>query len=380
MTGLSRSLLTMALTGTALVACGARTGLDVIGVAPRGSAIASDAGEEVASDGPTFGDVVLVDQSAESGTCVGPEIPLQLQAPNLYFVLDHSTSMLQESKWTNIRQVVSQLMTQIGAGARFGAAMFPGVSTPSSCAPGVEVMSLRQGDSQGVTANAFFAATTAQPNGGTPTAATLEALLPRLSGLAGPTFAILATDGGPNCNAALTCSVDECTSNIDGVPGCPAGGPTNCCQPAGAGLACLDGARVTQAAADLAAAGVQTFVMGIPGSGPYGAVLDQIAKTGGTARPSEPLYYEVNGSDVASLAAALGQIAARTGAGCTFTLSTPATQPATAQVTVDGMAVPAGDSDGWSLSGRTLTLFGATCSTARASGAVLVRLLDGCSG
>ena len=51
--------------------------------------------------------------------------------------------------------------------------------------------------------------------GSTPTAAALRALKPKLAGLGGKTFAVLLTDGAPNCNARLTCDPDACIPNIE---------------------------------------------------------------------------------------------------------------------------------------------------------------------
>jgi hypothetical protein len=359
MTRLSRAVSTAGFTGATLIACGARTGLDVN-----------------QSEGPPG---IAAGAQDDAATCAGSPIALQLNAPNLYFVLDHSTSMNLDSKWTNVRQVVSQLITQIGAGARFGAAMFPGQPGVDSCVPGVEVMPLQQGDTEGTLAAMFLAATTAAPNGGTPTAATLQMLVPKLSGLSGGTFAILATDGGPNCVAGLSCTVDQCTSNIDGAPGCPTGGALNCCDPPNLnGLGCLDRAGAVQGASDLAAAGVEVFVMGIPGSAPYGPVLDAIATAGGTARSTEPYYYQVDTSDLAALSGALAQIAAKTGAGCAFTLATPPSNAGSARVSVNGAPVPRSGPDGWSFDGTTLTLLGSSCTAVRAAGAPSVHFVDGC--
>ena len=113
-----------------------------------------------------------------------------------------------------------------------------------ACATGSEVMALRPGDSGNATANAFLAATSFTPVGGTPTAATLAALEPELIAFPQLTFAILATDGGPDCDPALSCGTDQCTSNIDGAPDCPTEAPT--AAPAPSGLGCLDGDATTQ--------------------------------------------------------------------------------------------------------------------------------------
>jgi len=354
MTGVSQVTWTLALTAITVVACGARTGLLV----PLDTA-----------DGGLTGPA-----------CAGTAIPLDTNTPNLYFVLDGSTSMQEESKWPNVRSAVATLITDLGPRAAFGAAVFP-TQGADACTTGTEVMPVQPGDSQGVTAGVFLAATSVTPKGGTPTAATLQGLLPELSAFPQLTFAILATDGGPNCDAALSCSVDDCTSNMDGAPGCPVDGPTNCCDPTTGigGLGCLDGAQTTQAVTALRAAGVETFVMGIPGSAPYAAVLDDLAIAGGGARATEPYYYRVDTSDTGALGEALAQIAAQATASCTFTLTRTPTDPDQVNVYVDGVVVPQGGANGWSLRGTKITLDGSTCEAIETSDASSVRVEEGCA-
>jgi hypothetical protein len=324
------------------LACGARTGLLVP------SQDAGDAGTTVELDA--------------DASCTETPVPVDPNVPNLYFVLDVSTSMNDMNKWTNVRTVVGELIAQLGPNAQFGAAVFPHQGTTSDvCATGVEVMPLRLGDTQGATQRAFLQATNIQPSGGTPTAATITALTPELRSLRGPTFVILATDGGPNCNTALSCDVTQCTSNIDGVAGCPLAGPSCCDASRAGGQACLDGDRTVQAVAQLANYGIQTYVLGIPGSGPYGSVLDAVATAGGTARASEPLYYNAGGTDRFALGAAFAQIAAQTMASCNFTLGEPPVNPGEVNVSVEGSIVHKSGPDGWSLQGTQLTIRGASC-------------------
>jgi hypothetical protein len=367
----SRAVWVLALGGTALVACGSRSELYALG-------------GYYGTGTPPPGDDAAADDSGPDarGTCMGQPIEVTLNAPNLYFVLDHSTSMTEMNKWANVRQVVAQLITQIGAGARFGATMFPGTNAVNACDVGTQVMALQQGDAQGNLAATFLAATAATPLGGTPTAATLRSLGPTLSGLAGTTFAILATDGGPNCNASITsCSIADCTANVDMVGTCLPNGDVNCCQlPDGTTLSCLDETDTVNAAAGLASAGVKVFVLGIPGSAAYSAVLDQVAMAGGTARASEPYYYRVDTADDAALAASFAQIVAQTGAGCTFSLATPPTILEGARVVLAGVAVAESATDGWSLAGTTLTLSGTSCNEVKTSGAPSLQFFDGCRG
>jgi len=358
MTRVSQVTWTAALIGATAAACGARTGL------PSPADLGADGGSGPGSGPPS---------------CTGTEIPLELNVPDLYFVLDASGSMQEESKWTNVTAVVGALIAQLGPRARFGAAVFP-EPLANECATGVEVMSLRLGDTAGAVASAFVNATTLTPVGGTPTAATLEALAPELEGFTHETFVILATDGGPNCDDALACGVDQCTSNIDGVPNCPVGGPANCCDPvSGAGgIGCLDGPRAVAAVAALAAGHVQTFVLGIPGSAPYASVLDELATAGGTARPNEPLYYRVDSADTTALGGALGEIAARATASCDFVLTRLPKDPGQVNVYVAGALVPQSGPDGWSLKGKQLALDGATCAAIQNGTALGVRVVEGC--
>jgi hypothetical protein len=299
--------------------------------------------------------------AAPDTSCEQSPISIEPNVPNLYFVLDVSSSMSEDMKWTNVRTVVGQLITQLGASAKFGATVFPAQGTGDVCSAGAEVMPLRSGDAQGATARAFLEATNFPPHGGTPTAATLEGLTKELSALRGPTFVILATDGGPNCNSALTCDLSTCTSNIDDGPGCPPAGPSCCIPGVAAGLGCLDGARTVTAVSALDALGIETFVLGIPGSAPYAAVLDSVAVAGGTARTVEPLYYRADDADPTTLAAVLADIAAQTMASCTFALAQAPKDPGAVNVQIDGAVVPEEGPDGWALSGAQLTLRGASC-------------------
>jgi hypothetical protein len=215
-----------------------------------------------------------------------------------------------------------------------------------------------------------LAATLAAPNGGTPTAETLLALTPELAGFSGPTFAILATDGGPNCNFDLSCAVDQCTANIDEVaPQCV--GSFNCCTQswtgcsAGCHFDCLDGDRTVAAVAALASRGVPTFIIGEPGSEAYASVLNAAAQAGRTARPTAPYYYPVGTVDErvdsASLVDALTNIANRIAASCALQLVPPVGDPDLVNVVIEGNEVPQTGANGWTVDGQTVTLLGQTC-------------------
>jgi von Willebrand factor type A domain len=327
----------------------------------------------------------------DGGPCGCLEISFLTDAPNLYFVLDHSGSMLDSNKWTTVRQTVSNVVQKIGPRANFGVAIFPDTSSAgaNSCTAGKEVMPLRPGDSPagtaGPTTNLIIATTNVPAEGGTPTAATFLALAPSLEGFSGKTFAILATDGAPNCNEAANCNVSQCTYNIDNDEGCPAGGSPNCCSPTDTGtpgvqINCVDTGPTVSAVAALKAKNIPTYVIGLPGSEAYASVLDQVATAGGTARASEPLFYNVTTTDSAALEAALSQIAAKITATCTFPLTPPPQDSAKINVYFDNVVVPKDPVNGWTYddSSATLTLVGSACNEVL-SGAVLnLRVIGGC--
>jgi hypothetical protein len=325
--------------------------------------------------------------------------PLQrVTGPNLYFILDRSGSMgnplpgTNASKWTFVRGDIADLMTDLGSEAQFGAAEFPLVSADSTlqadCQAGTEVMALRKGDglpasTTGSTSSVFLSTTSATPKGGTPTADTFNVLAPELTSFKGHTFAILATDGGPNCNMTPgeACGVDTCTANIDqlqcgpDVPRCTPDG-VNCCTavpPMCAGpINCLDEARTVNAVSALAhpaqGSGVQTFVIGVlPNElGPYPGVLDSLAVAGGTARATEPFYYPA--ADPTSLASALNDIVERIAVSCTIELEDPPSDPSQVNVVLNGRVIPESGANGWTISGSIVTVLGANCDEVHTGG------------
>jgi hypothetical protein len=363
-----------------IIACGDQSPPFIADPAPKDAQTTSDVG---------FGEAGTPTCNAgpDLGVCACTEIGLLTDAPNLYFVLDRSGSMDENGKWSTVRIVVAQVMKSLGPRANFGVAIFPNPNDSNTCAPGVQVMSVRPGDApagtQGPTTSTMLAVTAAAPDGGTPTAATLNGLLPTVSALPGRTFVILATDGGPNCNAAASCTAATCIENIENFQQCPVNGPPNCCDPSTfndslAMLNCLDAQPTIDAVTAINKAGIPTYVIGVPGSAPYASLLDNLAAAGGTARTSEPLYYAVGSTDEAALTVALAQIAAKITATCTLTLSEPPPDPTHVNVYFDNQPIPADPLNGWTLSGSTVTLEGAACDKVM-SGAVLnVRVVAGC--
>jgi hypothetical protein len=293
--------------------------------------------------------------------------------------------MGEDGKWQTVRAVVAKVITALGARANFAAAVFPSPAQ-DACAPGVEVMTPRAGDTPagqaGYATAALLNATNVPASGGTPTAATLTALRGRLQnlGAAARTFVILATDGGPNCDPAASCDVEGCIPNLEGnAPGCSPGVLPNCCDAQHFGPEqCLDSAAAVAAVKALHTAGIDTYVVGVPGSGPYAGVLDAIATAGNTARAASPLYYRVDSSDETAFLSAISEIAAKIVASCTLPLS--GTPPDSSQVNVfiDETPIAKDAVNGWTLDGSTVTLHGATCDAVTSGSALDIRIIAGC--
>jgi hypothetical protein len=291
--------------------------------------------------------------------------------------------------------VIGDVMEGLGPRAIFAAGVLPNRYDDSGCTAGGEVYAPRRGDAP---AGWQGPATTSMLNtlrfipaaGGTPTAATLAALHDRILSLPGKTFVVLATDGGPNCDASARCSAAECTWNIEGDPviptGCSTNGP-NCCDPQvsadpTAWLACLDAQPTLAAVQAIAQAGVPVYVVGLPGAEPYSALLDQLALAGGTGRGGEPEYYAVTTSDwmsnTGALELELRKIAAKITATCTFYIGAVPPDPSLVNVYLDEVVLPEQGADGWTLAGSTLTILGASCQRILDGDVLDIRVFAGC--
>jgi len=336
------------------------------------------------TSGPAFADAGAAKLPGcgeqDNGTyCDCLDTPLFAEPPNIYFVLDRSGSMAENNKWGQVRLVVAQILRGLGPRANFGATVYPGFEQ-ASCAAPREVLPISPGDPPGITgptATALLTATAGEPFGGTPTAQALRSVAQTLRSAKGKTFVILATDGGPNCNAGAACGFDQCMPNIEGAPNCPAGGPNNCCEPpSGFREACLDSAATNSAVLALKEAGIPVYVIGLPGTSLYGSLLDQLAVSGGTALPTSPKYHRVDAS--AGLLTALKKVAAKIVATCEFKLKETPAAPNLVNVYFDEVVLPQDPVNGWKIEGGTVTLLGSACSKVLAGDVLDVRIIAGC--
>jgi hypothetical protein len=128
----------------------------------------------------------------------------------------------------------------------------------------------------------------------------------------------------------------------------------------------------------LATAGFPVYVIGIPGSGPYASLLDDLATAGGTALPASPKYYRADTAAQAELLATIRKVAAKIVATCAFKLTGPPEQPDNVNVYLDEKILPKDPVNGWTLDGDTVTLIGAACDKVKNGDVLDVRVIVGC--
>lgn len=354
----------------------------------------ADAGAAGQGTGPDLGDAAV----DPSGPCGEESIPAVENPPNLSFIIDHSASMGEElagsglSKYENARIALSHVLKAIGHRVNYGAAIFPGLAGVTGCEAGDQLMKVAAGDPpsyarEGKTGprlrDLLQRLTIADVDGGTPVAATLDEMRSTLSLLSGDTYVVLITDGAPNCNRELSCGADACGPNIEGrsVAGSACSGGFNCCEPSAqnpaANLACVDGDASVTAVAALSDVGIQTFVVGMPGSEPYVDLLNMMADVGGTARPGALKYYPVE--DTSELEASLKAIAASVAITCEIPLDYEPPDPDYVNVYFDGALVAYDPTDGWEWTEAGHVLIrGDACTQLSGGDVVEVQILAGC--
>lgn len=265
-------------------------------------------------------------------TCVGVDCNDPMQAMNPY-----CGANMTVDRWELTVSAIKSLTQMFDDKLGFGLTTFPGVGAstqtgqPNGCTPGTLRVPVAL-DTAGPIAEALDMT---QIDGYTPTASTLEAVLPqirekRAANTETPAqFVLLVTDGAPNCVGG--------SSNMD-----------------------MQAHIDTLAAIDaLAVAGVKTFVMGYndPAAPNLTKQLTEYAQHGGTST-----FYALESG--ANLPQGLGE-AMSTIPDCTYVLEGPAPAREHVRVTLDGNALQAEPTNGFSLTDKTLTIAGSACATLR---------------
>jgi hypothetical protein len=333
-------------------------------------------------------------------------VALEFLRPNLYFAIDASGSMSDNiplgqnaepdpdlflppsDRYGALALAIQTLLKRVGHRVNYGATLFPSADT--TCNAGEEVHPLGKGDTVsfaiggevGPTLDALmFSIYRRAPRGGTPVAAALRRIRPRLSGAGSETYVFLLTDGGPNCNDNADCEAATCIPNIENVVigeslSCSA--PINCCDGTYFGPdSCLDDSGTLEAVEALAQDGVKTYVIGIPGSEVYAGLLSQLAVAGGTARDEEPRYYGV--ADADALVETVSALGLRISLSCLIELAEAPPQRDLVNVFFDGQLVPADPDNGWTwLDEQTVQVTGASCQLMETGQVLQADIIAGC--
>ena len=283
--------------------------------------------------------------------------PSQGSIPRVMLVVDRSYSMVvEEDRWGPIENTLSRVTESLGDTVHFGLTLFPspnpgfrGSEAEMACAAG-EVNVAPGGGTSNDIVN-WLSNNPPEPGLATPTHSALEAAGRHL--LQAPTgndYILLATDGGPGCNFGLDHNFCTCLNHA-----CPLGLPEMC----------LDDQRTVSKVGDLAAAGIQTIVLGIASEEfmpESRAVLDRMAVAGETDLDGH--HFEVN--RVADLERNLTEAAGNL-APCTYDLGALAEFADSLNILIDGREINRDQShqNGWDIANGNVEFFGAACQSLR---------------
>lgn len=331
----------------------------------------------------------------ELGSCGQGAESAKPKPVNMLIVLDKSGSMDHETngvqKWGAMKDALSAALEDVAENINFGLELYPMPELASdvilkSCGEAGNCCEMPDHNNMDVPIGSGIEAVNmiveelddTDPGGGTPTARALERALAYFTtgegaDLEGDKFVLLATDGGPNCNSELQCGADLCTYNLDGMQDCTMFADQNCCEGSsepGGGDGCVDSFNVVDRIDNLKEEGIDTFVVGIPGTEAYSDFLDEFAEAGGRSVSGDGnRYYRVD--DVAELTQVFRDITIQLVTSCELEIpqSTSTLPP---KVVVDCDLIPrfedgAGGESGqvtnweWTPGSETITLVGDSC-------------------
>ncbi len=343
---------------TLVTSCGARSGLEA-GLVQGGAG-----GEEAVK-------------------CVAGKVALTRANPTVMFVLDRSTSMGKVleatsggvTRWESLISGLSSTLPSVDGSMEIGALLFPiaGASQNGgqSCSvPGL--LDLLPGTGHVAALLALMNGTS--PGGMTPTADAVDVAGSLLLGVRAATTGralVLATDGAPDCNAALDSAMCRCSN-----------GGASC---KGKSTRCLDDARTLEVIGKYQAMGLPTYVIGIQeeGDSSFSDVLDAMASAGGRPKMGgEQQYYAARSQ--AELDTALAAIRDQVGQ-CTYLSTSVPDDDGSITVTLGDTAVPQDTTgvEGWtwgSKSNGEIVLVGSACAAAAADGSPALTAVVQCKG
>ena len=357
-------------------------------------------------DGPCRSLAGLEDCGSESVQAETVEI-------NVLLVVDKSASMDNdpgdwgETKWNALHTALSSALNQVRGVVSWGLELFPTTAEdtpiPTPCStptdrccemPGDAELNVPVGPGSLTATEILNQLNNTDPSGGTPTAVALERAHEYYvngagADLSGERYVLLATDGAPNCDSEADCSVDTCTLNLEDAESCPPPGDpaaVNCC--ANRPEACLDDTGTLAQIQALADSGIQTIVVGIPGSELYRTNLQGFADAGGFTQPNgDPGYYEVTAEGgVDELRDTFLEITTALVMDCEVPITIDLPNPNEVNVAVDCVVIPRGEETGtedrWffddPIAPTRIIINGPICDTIQSEGVDRIDTVYGC--
>ncbi|MGE5787517.1 MAG: vWA domain-containing protein [Myxococcales bacterium] len=346
--------------------------------------------------------------SSGSDVCSATETAADYSHINMLIVLDKSLSMTAtpagdtKTKWVGATEALQQALNPNEPLVSYGFILYPYAApvAATSCelSGGEEAVNVKIGAASESVPKIVQLMKDTTPGGGTPTASALRAAFQYYTqgggmALDGQKYVLLVTDGGPNCNAALSCQTDTCTADLDksGSCGDPTKMDTSCCNPINkvpGGVdpqaLCLDHEAVKDQLNALRGQGIKTFVIGIPGTEAYASFLDGFADAGGvpvtptTEKPHR--YYEVKNQ--AELLTAFKTITTSLVRDCNVKLAEKPLDLSKINVAVDCAELPqkTGEVVNWEYLSATqsIEIKGAKCEAIKSVGAKRIDVVNGC--
>ncbi len=305
--------------------------------------------------------------------CIDGELALIAARPVVMLVLDRSSSMNQnfpgtnDSKWEGLRTALHQALPPWTSRIELGALFFPSVIS-NACNVGVSVDLTPALENVPAILTKLDAVS---PGGSTPTALALDRAALALRGrrTAGSARAVvLATDGAPDCNAALNPRTCACVSSSGA---CTAN-------------RCLDDTRTIDRLSTMAASGIPTWIIGLRGESDalFVSVLDRMADAGAMPRlgGTHRFYTASSEPEVELALTTIGQQVGR----CRYLTPSVPDLGGSIEVQLDGDPIPpdAAGTEGWSwvdADNGELALHGQACARAEGLPIEALRVIVRCA-
>ncbi|MDP2273992.1 MAG: vWA domain-containing protein [Archangium sp.] len=305
--------------------------------------------------------------------CIDGELALLSARPVVMLVLDRSSSMNQnfagtgDSKWDGLRTALHQALPPWTRSIELGALFFPSV-TSNACNVGVSVDLAPALENVPAVLAKLDAAS---PAGSTPTALALDRAAVALTSrrTAGSARAVvLATDGAPDCNAALNPRTCACVSSSGA---CTAN-------------RCLDDTRTIGRLSTMAASGIPTWIIGLRGDSDalFVSVLNRMAEAGGKPRVggTQQFYSASSESEVELALTTIRQQVGR----CRYLTPSAPDLGGSIELQLEGDLIPydLSQTEGWSwvdADNGELALHGRACDRAEALTIEALRVIVRCA-